>query len=83
MVTQLQHNFASSLEKKNYEIAKAALFREVNHPSRKVEKCNFKKTIEERQEIWKMQQSYKDAMKRCYPDPKIRKQMNNPLMECE
>jgi hypothetical protein len=83
MVTNLQHNFANNLEKKSYELQKASLFHEINHPSRKVQKNDFKKTPEERAKIWEMQQSYKKAMIKCYPDPKIRKQMNNPRMECE
>lgn len=81
MVTQLQHNFMNALDRKFYETQKASLFKEIN--SNKIIQPNFKKTVEERIQIWEMQQSYKKAMLKCYPDPKVRKQMNNPLMECE
>lgn len=82
MVQQIQHNFANNLERKDYERNREVLKRLINTPREKVDFSVFKKNTIEKNKLWEMKQEWKKGMLNCYPNPKIRKQMNNPMTDC-
>lgn len=82
MVQQIQHTFANNIERKDYERNREALRKLINTPREKVDFSIYKKSAAEKDKLWEMKKAWQKGMENCYPDVKVRKQMNNPMTEC-
>lgn len=69
-----QQNEAQIIEH-NRKLVMKEVNRGVQFP---LDRSIFKQTQEQREAAWSAKSSWKKAMQKCYPDPKIRKFHNNP-----
>jgi F0F1-type ATP synthase epsilon subunit len=72
--------FKNNFEKKEAQKNKELLFKEINRGySEPLDREVFKKTVEERNNIFSMKMSWKSDMKLCFPISEVRKKYNNPI----